>query len=352
MRVFFLSGDFKDISVTRLLFGRVVSKEVFLFWREFFLNAKICKKEIKRKFFFECSTIFQNLTNFSKIFIFSILAFDPQIAYCVKNFCVPCAREGGFMGLNLGYCSGAFNNCPTQGIGSELAAIDIEIPKGPMGVGYICPDELQDGFSQNGFMAGIEMGYDFKVSGKPGKGWMLGYFLNGSLSTTIGKFSFPGSYYYPVEDEDTVPTQVNFEEKLLVKNKGFLSTGLRFGPLVQRAFFYAKSGFMMTRTGISLERSSLTRLVVPSRVYWFKGVVLGVGADFQVSSVFVMGIDITANICGRKKATVAFSDLGGAIFVNLRPVYTQVLLTLKYKFPLRARLNKPSSVSSVYRPSW
>ncbi|WP_162480265.1 hypothetical protein [Holospora elegans] len=256
------------------------------------------------------------------------------------------------MGLNLGYCSGAFNNCPTRGMGSELAAIDIEIPKGPMGVGYIRPDQLQDGVSQNGFVAGIETGYDFKISGQSGKGWMLGYFLNGSLSTTLGKAAFPGSYRYPDENNDAAPSAVHFEEKLLIKNKGFWSTGLRFGPLVRRVFFYAKSGFMMTRTGISLERSTLTRLVVPSRVYWFKGAVLGVGADFQVSPVFLMGIDITANICGKKKATVAFTDLGGAVLVNLRPVYTQVLLTLKYKFPLRARLNKPSAVSSVYRPSW
>ena len=143
-----------------------------------------------------------------------------------------------------------------------------------------------------------------------------------------------------------------FEEKLRFKNKGYWSTRLRFGPLIQRMFCYVKGGFMMTCMSMSIQHNSLTRLVVPSRTCWFPGGVVGLGAEFQVTSVCVIGLDFTVNLCSQKQMTVAFPDLEGAILSNLRPTYTQALVTLKYKFPLKTRRQAPSNTHSVYRPSW
>ncbi|ETZ07784.1 hypothetical protein P618_200001 [Holospora obtusa F1] len=299
-------------------------------------------------FFFES---YKNVLFSKSILVFFLIIHSEKAQSFKKEECVPCIREGGFMGLNLGYCFGSVKNASLQGMGNDLSAIDIEIPKGPMGVGYIYPDQIQSKFYQNGFIVGIETGYDFKISGSSGNGLILGYFANGSLSTTKGAASFPGMYQYPDRENFVFPT-MSFEEKLRVRNKGFWSTGLRIGPMIKRTFIYVKAGFMMTRTGISLERNELTRIVVPSKVYWFPGSVLGIGTEVQLSPVFVMGIDISASLCKAKQTTVAFPDLGGGMLIKFRPMYTQILFTFKYKFPLKTYLSAPSSVSSVYRPSW
>ena len=276
----------------------------------------------------------------------------------------PYAREGGFMGLNLGYCGGFVKNKNLSQIGSPLSALDIEIPNSVMGIGYVHPENLQSKAHQSGFMVGLETGYDFKVSGKQGQSWLLGWFVNGSLSTTRGSALFNGEYQYQigtrVVNPDPIPPItapimspfVTFEEKLRIKNKGFWSTGLRFGPTVDRAFIYLKGGFMMTRMSVGAQRNDLTRLVVPSRTVWFPGAVVGLGIEFSVTPVFVMGVDLTANLCSQKQMTVAFPDLGGAVLVHMHPLYAQALLTLKYKFPARQQLTKPTATHSVYRPQW
>ncbi|WP_129591784.1 hypothetical protein [Holospora curviuscula] len=273
---------------------------------------------------------------------------SPLVGYSIEENCTPCAREGGFMGLNLGYCGGSVKNNRVVGMGSPLSLLDIEIPQGPTVLGRIFPEELQRKFHQNGFIVGIETGYDFKILGTRGKGWALGYFVNGFLSTARGSALFPGQYWYPGTENTPIP----FEEKLRFRNKGFWSTGLRFGPLIQRMFLYVKGGFMMTRMSMSIQNNSLTRLVVPSRTTWFPGAVVGMGAEFQITPVFVLGLDLTANLCSQKQITVAFTDLNGAMFVALHPFYGQALLTLKYKFPLRTQMRSPSNTHSVYRPSW
>ena len=267
----------------------------------------------------------------------------------VQEECVPCAREGGFMGLNLGYSGGVVQNKKVTGIGSKLALLDVEIPQGPLGIGKIFPEELEK-FRQAGFIVGLETGYTFKISGNPGAGWALEPFVNGSLSTTRGKASFPGTYSYVNQSPD-VPG-VAFQENLIFRNKGFWSTGFRLGPLIQRMFYYIKGGFMMTRMSMSIQRNALTRLVVPSRTLWFPGTVVGLGAEFQLTSVCVIGLDFSINFCTQKRMTVAFPDLGGAVLADLRPTYTHVLFTLKYKFPLKAQIQASSNRHSVYRPSW
>lgn len=127
---------------------------------------------------------------------------------------------------------------------------------------------------------------------------------------------------------------------------------MRFGPTVDRAFIYLKGGFVMTRMTVGAERNDLSRLVVPSRAVWLPGAVVGLGIEFSVTPVFVMGVDLTANVCGQKQMIVAFPDLGGAILVHMHPFYGQALLTLKYKFPARRQLTKPTATHSVYRPQW
>ena len=271
----------------------------------------------------------------------------------------PYAREGGFMGLNLGYCGGVVKNKNTSPIGSPLSSVDIEIPGSVMGTGYVHPENLQPKFHQSGFIVGLETGYDFQVSGKRGQSWLLGWFVNGALSTTRGSPLFNGEYQYPTgSDPDFNPPVpimspfVPFEEKLTVKNKGFWSTGFRFGPTVDRAFMYLKGGFVMTRMTVGVQRHDLTRLFVPSRSIWLPGGVVGLGIEFSVTPVFIMGVDLTANMFTAKQMTVAFPDLGGAILTHMRPFYGQAMVTLKYKFPVRRTLTKPTAVHSVYRPQW
>jgi hypothetical protein len=270
---------------------------------------------------------------------------------------IPCAREGGYMGFNLGFCGGFVRNNKVTPIGSPLSALDIEIPNSVLGIGYLHPETLQRKVHQSGFMVGIEMGCDFAVSGKPGQRWLLGWFGNGSFSTTRGSALFNGEYQYPdgIDPITLAPIMsslVTFQEKLRIKNKGFWSTGLRFGPTVDRAFIYLKGGFMMTRMTVGGQVNDLSRLGVPSRVVWFPGAVVGLGIEFNVTPVFVMGVDLTANLCSQKEMTVAFPDLGGAILVQMHPFYAQALLTLKYKFPARRQLTKPTATHSVYRPQW
>lgn len=292
------------------------------------------------------------------VFFLGLSAFASDSAHSEhnKSTCIPCAREGGFIGLNLGYCGGYVKNNSVTGIGSPLSSLDIEIPQGPTVIGYIHPEALQPRFHQSGFIAALEMGYDFKVGGQKGQSWLLGWFANGSLSTTRGSAEFPGDYTYPTGDVDNngapiMSAPVGYQEKLRVRNKGFWSTGFRFGPTVDRMFVYVKGGFLMTRMSISLPMNSLSRLIVPSRTRWFQGGVAGVGIEFQVTPVFVIGVDLTANMCAQKEMVVAFPDIGGAILVQTHPFYGQAMLTLKYKFPVHAAF-KPSAIHSVYRPQW
>ena len=119
-------------------------------------------------------------------------------------------REGGFMGLNLGYCGSVVQNNKVIGMGSKLSLLDIEIPQGPLGSGEIYPKELQKKIHQSGFIVGLETGYDFKVSGKAGAGWELGYFLNGSLSTT-------GEVHHFQEPITTLTKATVFSETWLLK---------------------------------------------------------------------------------------------------------------------------------------
>jgi hypothetical protein len=261
------------------------------------------------------------------------------------------------MGLNLGFCGGFVKNNNISPIGSPLSPLDIEIPNSVMGIGYIHPENLQRKVHQSGFLVGIETGCDFAISGRPGRRWLLGGFVNGSLSTTRGSALFNGEYQYPegINPPPLVPIMspfFTFEEKLRIKNKGFWSTGLRFGPTVDRAFIYLKGGFMMTRMTLGGQVNDLSRLVVPSRSLWFPGAVVGLGIEFNLTPVFVMGVDLTANILSQKEMTVAFPDLGGAVLVQMHPFYAQALLTLKYKFPARRQWTKPTATHSVYRPQW
>ena len=285
---------------------------------------------------------------------FTERVFASNHAYHAEPF--PYARAGGFMGLNLGYCGGLVTNTKTSSIGSPLSLLDIEIPSSVTGIGRVYPENLQNKFHQAGFMIGLETGYDFKVSGKREQSWLLGWFVNGSLATTRGTANFDGEYQYVQDasdpDNPIMSSWVAFQEKLRFRSKGFWSTGFRFGPTVDRAFIYLKGGFMMSRMTVGIKRNDLSRIVVPSRVRWFPGGVVGLGIEFQVTHSFIMGVELAANLCTSKETTVAFPDLGGAILVQQRPFYGQALLTLKYKFPIRRHIDKPTATHSVYRPQW